>query len=497
MGIVIKQSFWVTVVGYAGFVIGYINSLVLYPYFMTPKQIGIVRTILSMALLIAPVIALGTSNLSQRYYQRLKKNKNKVTSLFLFILTGTALGSIIFIFLWIIFKDSVFEIYQSGSSELVDYSHIIFIITLIMGTYYSLEVWCKAHLNTIFPNLIKDVFLRITISFMVVGVGLSWWAFAEGLNLLIYIYMVSLLVLVCYQIKKKYIVGHISRPSPLPIKEYSSFSMYSILAVMGSVLILNIDIQMVTSMISPEATAIYTTAFYIAVTIDMPKRSISQIMLPIVSKDFEDNNLDRIKESYIKISLFQMTVGLLFFMLIGTNLRSIYSMIPNGGIYENGYNVVLIIAFARIIDMSFSINSEIISMSKYYKANFILVFIFGLLVFLLNWLLIPLLKIEGAAFASLLALIIFNVLKLILIRIKLQMQPFSWLNLYVLLLAAITTIFVILLPKIGNHYLDVAINSLLIMGIYGFVIWRMKWIPEINFFIQHINSMMLVIFKKI
>ena len=202
MGIVIKQSFWVTVVGYAGFVIGYINSLVLYPYFMTPKQIGIVRTILSMALLIAPVIALGTSNLSQRYYQRLKKNKNKVTSLFLFMLTGTALGSIIFIFLWIIFKDSVFEIYKSGSSELVDYSHIIFIITLIMGTYYSLEVWCKAHLNTIFPNLIKDVFLRITISFMVVGVGLSWWAFAEGLNLLIYIYMVSLLVLVCYQIKK-------------------------------------------------------------------------------------------------------------------------------------------------------------------------------------------------------------------------------------------------------------------------------------------------------
>ena len=254
---------------------------------------------------------------------------------------------------------------------------------------------------------------------------------------------------------------------------------------------------MVTSMISPEATAIYTTAFYIAVTIDMPKRSISQIMLPIVSKDFEDNNLDRIKESYIKISLFQMTVGLLFFMLIGTNLRSIYSMIPNGGIYENGYNVVLIIAFARIIDMSFSINSEIISMSKYYKANFILVFIFGLLVFLLNWLLIPSFKIEGAAFASLLAIFIFNVLKLILIRIKLKMQPFSWLNLYVLLLAAITTIFVILLPKIGNHYLDVTINSLLIMGIYGFAIWRMKWIPEINFFIQHINSMMVVIFKKI
>ena len=46
---------------------------------------------------------------------------------------------------------------------------------------------------------------------------------------------------------------------------------------------------MVTGMLGLTETAIYTTAFYIAVLIELPKRAIAQIGMPVISRAFKEN----------------------------------------------------------------------------------------------------------------------------------------------------------------------------------------------------------------
>mgnify|MGYP004150682039 CR=1 FL=1 len=59
-----------------------------------------------------------------------------------------------------------------------------------------------------------------------------------------------------------------------------------IISGFGNIIILNIDILMVSALLGLSNTGIYTTAFYIGIIIEMPRRAISQISLPIISNHF-------------------------------------------------------------------------------------------------------------------------------------------------------------------------------------------------------------------
>lgn len=77
-------------------------------------------------------------------------------------------------------------------------------------------------------------------------------------------------------------------------------------------------------------------------------------------------------------------------------------------------------------DIAFSINGEIIVFSKYYIFNITATVIMSIAVVLFNLLLIPSYGIEGAAFASFLAMFLFNFIKYIYIKVRLSFEPFSW-----------------------------------------------------------------------
>ena len=80
------------------------------------------------------------------------------------------------------------------------------------------------------------------------------------------------------------------------------------------------------------------------------------------------------------------------------------------------YSLVLIIGISKLIQMSFSYNSELISLSKYYKFTVITVFILAFFTISLNIILIPELGMIGAAYSSLISILIFNIVKFMFIK---------------------------------------------------------------------------------
>ena len=87
--------------------------------------------------------------------------------------------------------------------------------------------------------------------------------------------------------------------------------------------------------------------------------------------------------------------------------------------------MVLYIGIGKLMDVAFSVNSEILVFSKYYRFNLIATIGMSILIVALNYWLIPIYGIEGAAMASALVMLLYNLTKFIFLKIRLGFSPFS------------------------------------------------------------------------
>jgi O-antigen/teichoic acid export membrane protein len=248
----------------------------------------------------------------------------------------------------------------------------------------------------------------------------------------------------------------------------------------GLILLGKIDSLMVTALLGFGANAIYTTAFYMATVIEIPKRALSQITMPLISRAFEKNELGEVAALYRKTSINQFIIG--SFILIGVwiNLDSLFLLMPNGAKYEAGKWVVVIVGIGKLVDMLFGPSSEIIVLSKYYKFNIILILLLAAIVIISNNLLIPRYGIEGAALGSAFALITFNVAKYIFIYVKYKIQPFEITTLKVLIIAALTLAANQFTFPVGSTIIDIILRSILTTVLFGGLVILAKVSPEAN-----------------
>jgi O-antigen/teichoic acid export membrane protein len=231
---------------------------------------------------------------------------------------------------------------------------------------------------------------------------------------------------------------------------------------------------MVASMLGLDALGIYSTAFYIAVLIELPKRAIAQIGMSIIATAYKNNNVSEIKAIYKKSSINNLIIGSLLFIGIWINLDNIFSIMPNSELFKVGKWIVLIIGAGKLIDMIAGLNGEIIVMSKHYRINVYLVVLLTLFTILANYLLIPIYGLEGAAIGSSLALLFFNLSKFGFLYWKESIQPFSLKTLVVILIASLTLLTGLYLPVFDNPYVDILYRSIIATFLFGSLILWLK-----------------------
>jgi len=216
------------------------------------------------------------------------------------------------------------------------------------------------------------------------------------------------------------------------------------------------------------------------VMIELSRRVITQITTPMVSVFFEEGQIHEIKRIYRQISINQMAIGILFFAGITCNMESVYLLMPNGDTYRSGTAVVYLIGLSKLIDMSFSNNGEIITMSDYYRFNVFGVTILGLLMIGFNYLLIPSYGINGAAIATLSATLCYNMIKMYFIKVKLGCSPFTFSNLVLLLVGGVIFLLGRYLPRMDSPYLDIMVRSAVIASSFGILVYSLNISKEIN-----------------
>ena len=245
---------------------------------------------------------------------------------------------------------------------------------------------------------------------------------------------------------------------------------------------------MISALLGLSDTGVYTTAFYIAIIIEMPRRAISQISTPILSKLFKEKNLNTIENYYKIVSINQLIIGSLLFLLLISNLESIFNIIPNKNNFINGISIVPIICIAKLITMTSSFGSELILMSKHYKFSVTSIIILAIITIFSNYILIPKYGIDGAAYAALLSSVIFNFTKIIFIYSKYYFLPFSIKSVYVIIITIFLYFIINFLPSYENFVLDILFKSFVIMILFIPIIYFFKISIDLNKLIDKLLS---------
>jgi O-antigen/teichoic acid export membrane protein len=491
MGLVIRQSIFTTIITYIGAVIGYINLFYLYPKFLAPEQVGLLRTIQDAAILFAPFAQFGLAQSVFRFYPQLVKDKKTETDFINLLLILGVIGFGIFFVVFKLFEQPLLSYFKDNAKEIIQYASTVLWLTLILLLTALLESYSRSLLKTVFPNILREVVIRLLLSGLVVLYFekiLTYEAFIVGT---VVAYSFCLLILIIYLIVGKNLSISLRLPD-LPkkkTKELIGYSLFSFAGTAGMIIIGKVDSMMVSALLGLAANAVYTTAFYMAAVIEMPKRALSQVAMPLIARAFEKKDFKDIAIIYQKTSINQFIIGALFLIGIYINLDNIFELMPKKEIYQAGKWVVITIGIGKLTDMLFGPSSEIIVLSKYYWFNIILLTFLAGTVIIANNTLIPVYGINGAAIGAALALILFNVIKFFFILIKLKMQPFSNSTVKVLLIILFTLLLNLTIPKFENVFTDIIIRSAAVTLLYGSLVFISKASPDGNAFLKKILAL--------
>ncbi|MBA4300851.1 MAG: polysaccharide biosynthesis protein [Cyclobacterium sp.] len=470
MSKIAQQSIQTTIFSYIGVLLGYINVLWLYPYALDATELGTFRTIQDLGLLFVPFAQLGVGHGITRFFPKLEQNQSAFLSYSL-ALSLLGFGAVTLIFFG--FKSQIMGLFATNSPEVLNFLGVVLLITLFALLSSVMDAYSRSYLKIAIPTFFREVFLRLLTSVLVGVYLLGWINFDEVMIGLVVVYGMALLGVLAYLIwlGKVHIDFNWKNFPPGFRSSFIRFSLITFLATAASTLIMKIDSIMVSSMVSLEANAIYSIAFYMALVVELPRRAISQVAMPVIADHFAKDQIGEINKLYRQISNRQLYICLFLFALIWSNIDSIYHFVPNREIYQAGKYVVFFIALGKIFDVAFSVNSEILVFSKYYRFNLVLTIAMSILIIGVNYWLIPIYGIEGAAIGSASVMLAFNLIKYGYLKIKLQLDPFSYETLKILFVG-------VMIFALKDFYLDevhpmlmAGIKSILIVGMFFF--WSM------------------------
>lgn len=478
MGIVINQSVRSTLLTYFGVAIGYLNLVILYPKYFSTTEIGLIRFIIQASVLMVPLAMMGMSSILIRFYPYFKSSESLKRLLFLAVIVPLAGFGMVAGLLYY-FEDQVFHLFENQSPLVFEYFNLVYPLVFFILMFTVWHSYARSLLKIVIPNFLKEVFVRFGITIVLLLFGyFGLLTFGQVLILIIVVYGLAFLSLLLYVNSLQRI--KISPSFKLTTKSMAGqiglFGFVSLLTSVSTIVVANIDIIMLASLAGLSKTGIYGIAFYIGVAVELPRRSISQISSPLVSRAWKEGKIGKIKELYQKTSINQLLIGGLLFVGIWSNVGNVFDIMPNGERFVEGTWVIFFIGMGKFIDMFTGVNSEILINSKYYYYNLISIILLALFAVILNLILIPEYGIVGAAIAAAISMLLFNLLKFTFLLITMKIQPFTRLTMMGFMLLGLCYLAGEYLPVISSPYIDLAYRSSIIVVIFiaGLYLFRLN-----------------------
>jgi O-antigen/teichoic acid export membrane protein len=466
MGVIMKQSIIGTAFTYAGVGIGFLTAALVMPRVLLPEQIGLVNVLAAYAGILACLASLGSqSNMVRNFAFFRDCGNNHNGFLGLSVLINFA-GFVLVAAIYMPLKPFIISYSAEKSPLLAEYIFLLLPFVLALQVFNLLDLYSRALFNAVLPTQLKEFWQRIAILAMLV----AYWHFSLSFSSFVWLYFIALCLPPAIMLISLAANGKLDfRPNWLfltkeKIRSIADVSVFGLIVSLSGYLLYNIDTIMVDAFLGAKQAGIYSIAFFFGTVVIMPSRMLNKIAATVLSESWKIGDRLAVADIYRKSSINQSIIGCLLVLGLWANKELIYWMLPVD--YAGTFAVILLIALANLVEMSSGVSLNILTVSESHRYSALFVGVMIVCTLVLNFLLIPIYGMQGAAAASLISMLVYNLQKLVFLKLRYGLQPYVKAHLRLLAIVLVCVAVLAALPKTDVAYIDAPIRSVLLCGLF-------------------------------
>lgn len=496
MGFIQKDALKTMLISYAGLFLGYLNKAVLFIWFLNTEQIGLVNLIVSIGLLFGNLAGLGSTYAIWKFFPFLRNKEKSHHGFLSLVLLVSLVGALFFGILAVVFQGEMTHFYINKSSLFVDYYYWIIVLGFASVFYSTLDSFLRSMYKNIISVIVYEIVLRLGITVIIFLLGFDLIDFDTFIILHCLFYFVPVLVLMIYMYRiGELIVGvkHIRLPRRFR-KIILSFSLFSYVNSIGNMFVTTIDAMMIASFIGLKATGIYTTIIYFTTALQIPYKSLMRITYPLISDYWKEKDMQSMSELYKKFSSVNLAISMIVFVLFWISRNEIFSFLPKE--FEEGMYVFLFLMIGKLFDMYMGLNGVIFVTSKKYKYDIIFTITLFICVIVFNSFLIPIYGMVGAAIATAIGFVVYNIGRLVFVWVVYKIHPFQIKQVAVFALSiGLLFVFEYIPFNFGNSFVTLCIRSTCFIIAFSVPFYLFNLEPEIIQYIKRKTGFLKKIYK--
>ncbi len=466
MNLIARQSLKYSMLSYVGVAIGMLASVFLYPYDFA--YMGQIRFLLSSATALFPFILMGTSAAMVKYFPEFTDIEGQLNLFYLAILT-LIVNSFVVAGIYIFMQS--FDIIPYFINDIwAHFPYILllsFLLALIQVGSKYVSNFGRIAIPVIYENLFPKIALVLSFCAFV------FWGMAEDTALAVFLLIIFVSVFGLFFYLSQF--QTLKAQNPLKIlknkkftQSFYTFSGYSVLGGIGTIMASQIDIVMIREMLSSYSTGIYATMLSIAGLMFIPYYAVNSISGPIISNMIFEKQWQKLKEFYQKVSMNLFFLGSFMFCLMIAGAPSLFELMKNGSELQSVFPILYILGGAAVFDLMTGFNSQIIAYSKYYKFTLLITVVLAFMVISLNYYFIKELElgIIGVAISSGISLFLFNLSKMVFIGLKFNIWPFHSSFIRITFIFILGIILALFIPETANAWFSLFYKPLSIIACF-------------------------------
>ncbi|RYY82948.1 MAG: lipopolysaccharide biosynthesis protein, partial [Chitinophagaceae bacterium] len=443
MSTIRKQSLISSVIVYAGFALGFLNTyLFTREGGFTKEQYGVTQTFLAFSAVLYAISSFGASAYMGKFFPYYEAHlERKHNDQFTWALLVPVLGFSVVTIIGLLFKGPVANRMFDNSPELLQYYYWLFPFAFGFTLFLVLESYAWMIGRSVLSNLFKELIFRLFFTTLIV---LTYFGVIRRFDTFIHIYALLYLLLALLLLLLFYREGRLRfafRPS-IVTRRFRKKILTMSAFFWGSGILSNIAQQcdkILIAAILPNGMAmagIYALGEIFSSLIQAPQRAVVSASVSALSHAWREKDTGRIQRIYHRSALNQLIFAVAMFCLIWLNFRDAIDTFHIQKDFSAAFIVFFFLGITRIIDMGTGVSAQVILTSPWWRFEFTSGLWLLALSLVFNYLLTRQLGILGPAISNLIAYTIYNAIRFIFLWRKFGMQPFSRESLYTLLLAA-------------------------------------------------------------
>lgn len=498
MGIVVRQSVKTSLVILTGALLGTL-TIWLSTKYIARQPLGFTGNLTYNAVLASQIAILGLNATLAVFIHNYPPGNARRKLLITLCIGLPVLLCVLALVPFLLLKPWILHHFQQADQwYMARYYLLMPVYTLLFVVQILLEQYLGTQMKVALAAFIREVVLRILIIIFILLFAAGYISFDVFVTASVLVYLIPIVIymVIAYRTEGFGFSLKINSLSSEEYKELWHFSWFHFLLAMSINLMSYLD-----SVALPlydhtgfVAVAVYRVPIFLISFLQIPNKAILSPVVTVLSQAVAQNDNGKIKDVFTRSSINILIATVFMASLIICNLTNAIAILPPG--YEQIDLIFLILFIGRIVDLSTGVNDAILSVTKHYKFSFyvsaaLIVLLFGLI----KWL-VPSYGVYGAASATSITLILFNIAKYFYVWKKLDMQPFSIHTLQVLLAGAATIAAGYFFPHFlagkGHMYIytfiDAGLRSLIIAAVYLLMLYWLKPSTDLREYIASIKK---------